>query len=180
MTLLITRGRSRLDVLVEAQDVCGIVFFLDLSKASIIWAVGRADKSLARFAELVAVGSLRKGLQLVAQGPDPLHRACLLCWTSPTTHEVHFAARLPQRKRSVLQTHARDGAVNRNNEHPGVGMAIVGRSGNRLHCEWVELQKNQVGLEMRDGRVRINGRLGFQVGGNANLVLLWFQRSQRP
>src|SRR5215469_13696975 len=126
MTLLITRGRARLDVLVETQNIVGIVFFLDLNKASIIRAVGRADKSLARFAELVAVGSLRKGLQLVAQGLDPLHRTFFFGWSAPAAHEVQFVARLPQRKRSVLQTHPRDGTVNRNNEHPGVWKAIVG------------------------------------------------------
>lgn len=29
-------GRIRLDVLVEAQDVCGVVFFLDLSEANVV------------------------------------------------------------------------------------------------------------------------------------------------
>jgi hypothetical protein len=69
------RGPIRLDVLVEPQDILGIVLFLDLHQASVVRPVRRPDKLFAGFAQLVDVHSLRKGLQVVSQRLDPLHRS---------------------------------------------------------------------------------------------------------
>ena len=43
-------GLIRLDVLVEAQDILGVVFFLDFRQARIILPVYAPDKLGARFA----------------------------------------------------------------------------------------------------------------------------------
>src|SRR5690242_15851843 len=44
------RGPVRLDVLVEAQHVVWVVLFLDFDEASIVRAIGCADKLVTRFA----------------------------------------------------------------------------------------------------------------------------------
>src|SRR5712692_6154403 len=73
----------RLDVLVEPQHIPGVVLFLDLHQSSVVRSVRRPDELFAGFAQLVDVHSMRKGLQIVSQRLDPLHRSRLLCWSAP-------------------------------------------------------------------------------------------------
>jgi len=61
----------RVDVLVEMQHILGVVLFLDLDKSSVVRGVSCPDKFIARFAQLVDVHAMRKGLQFVTQSLDP-------------------------------------------------------------------------------------------------------------
>src|SRR5208283_3166543 len=83
LSFSIIRAPIRLDVLVEPQDILGIVLFLDTHQPSIVRPVRRPHKLFARFAQLVDVHSMRKRLQLVAQRRHPLHRTRLLSRSTP-------------------------------------------------------------------------------------------------
>ena len=170
----------RVDVLVEMQHILGVVLFLDLDKSSVVRGVSCPDKFIARFAQLVDVHAMRKGLQFVTQSLDPLHRRRLLGRSAPGSHNVHLMTRPPKGKRGVAHSHARDGAVKGHNELPVVWWRIVGcrcYGGNSARGEF---RKKQVRLEMRDGCWKECCPLSFQVGHHPDTVLLRFERSQRP
>src|ERR1700740_3416108 len=112
------------------------------------------------------------GLQFALESFDPLHRARFLRGCVPTAHHIQFVTRLPQGKRGVANSDPRDGAVDWYDEYPGVWRSIVGRCCNRLTNRRIKFRDDYVSLEMRNRRIRVDIRLGLQVGGVPNSVFL--------
>src|ERR1700757_3418706 len=147
LSLLTIRATIRLDILVEPQHVPWVVLFLDFYEASVVWSVGRADKLVARIAQLVDVNSMRERPQDVARSLDPSHHFGLLCGGAPDTRHVYLIARLPQGKRPPTPTDPANSSPQRHYDHLAGCRRIVDCRGNRRNGGPAKLPQKKIRLE---------------------------------
>src|SRR5215471_21629093 len=158
------RRAVRLDVLVEAQHIVGVVLLLDLRKASIVRTVAQADKLVTRVTQLIDVDSIGEGLQGVAGSLDPSHYSSFFVGSIPNPRYVYFITRLPQSKRHSIHTHTADCPAQRHDDQLACCGSIVDGGRNCRNCRTAEISKNKVSLEVRNrGQKKTTRGLSVQI-----------------
>src|ERR1700680_4355370 len=80
----------RSNVLVELEQVGGVVLVLQRNQALVVGAVGRAHPLLSFVAQEVDVGPMRVGLQGGEQTPRPVDMPFVVSWCRPGAEDIDY------------------------------------------------------------------------------------------